>query len=145
MGLIHPHGGQSLLMIGEQIMVGRQVMRIDTLDPRPLRRGLADAQHFGKKSRCRIQPCHGIFPVLIYDALLLAVEDEICQADGWKLAQTLLRDRVVSAKGLWNLFLRQHMAMALGLLPPEVWAKAEARIPAREWKRQLQAAAVRKR
>jgi transcriptional regulator with XRE-family HTH domain len=32
-----------------------------------------------------------------------------------------------------------RLAMALGLKPSEAWARAEARIPAREWKRQLAA------
>lgn len=38
-----------------------------------------------------------------------------------------------------------RLAMALGLRPSEVWAKAEARISAKEWKQQLQAATIPKR
>lgn len=31
-----------------------------------------------------------------------------------------------------------HLAAALGMKPSEVWAKAEARVPARQWKRVLE-------
>jgi transcriptional regulator with XRE-family HTH domain len=31
-----------------------------------------------------------------------------------------------------------RLTMALGLRPSEAWARAEARIPAKEWKRQFQ-------